>query len=193
MDRNDPKYLPLISQILSCLDLSALPEYSKDYYASEAAVCLKEVLDRTNIPPIETIPGPENIQASDGSDPLMRWQIPGTRISIARVLEGPQQGQYLFTAESVAEAVQMFDRISGQPYRTSGSAVSPDLYEWFLSSPSEPKVAALVDSLPSFFKYRQFGLAIWQMLGLILATASASESCSVCTVSPQVEAKRISR
>lgn len=170
VDRNDPKYLPLISQIFSCLELSALPEYARENYASEAAVCLKEVLDRTTLPPIEAIPGPENIQASDGSDPLLRWQIPGTRLSIARVLEGPQQGQYLFTAESVAEVVEMFEITRGQPYRTSGFAVSPDLHEWYLSSPSEPKVAALVESLPSFFKYRQFGLAIWQMVGLILVT-----------------------
>ena len=192
MDRNDPKYLPLISQIFSCLDLSELPEYARENYASEAAVCLKEVLNRTTLPPIEAIPGPENIQASDGSDPLMRWQIPGTRISIARVLEGPHQGQYLFTAESVAEVVQMFDRIRGQPYRTSGFAVSPDLYEWYLSSPSEPKVAALVESLPGFFKYRQFGLAILQMVGLILVFVVASDSWRFCTVSPHVEAKRIS-
>ncbi len=136
-------------------------------------MCLKEVLDRTTLPPIETIPGPENIQSTEGGEPLARWQIPNTQISIARITEGPQKGQYLFTAESLAEAIQLYDRIREQPYRTSGMPVSPDLHVWFLSTPSEPHVAALVESFPAFFKYRRFGLAIWQMLGLTLATAAA--------------------
>jgi len=172
VDRLDPKYLPLVSQILGCLDLSTLPEYSRDYYASEAAVCLKEVLDRTNLPPIENIPGPENILATEGGEPLAYWQIPNTQISIARITEGPQTGQYLFTSDSVAGAVQMYDQIKGLPYRSSGPPVSPDLHDWFLSAPANPTVAALIDSLPEFFKNRMFGLAIWQMLGLILAIAT---------------------
>lgn len=173
VNRYDPKYRPLISQVYSCLDLSALPEYAREDYASEAAVCLKEVLDRVTLPPIESIPGPENIQSSDGSDPLVRWQIPSTRISIARIAEGPQQGQYLFTAESITEVVQTYDHIRQEPYRTSGLPVSPEFYDWYLSSPSEPHVAALIESLPRFVMYRQFGLAIWQIVGLTLASVAA--------------------
>ena len=45
INRNDPKYLPLVTQVYRCLDLSEVPEYSRDYVAGEAAVCLKEVLD----------------------------------------------------------------------------------------------------------------------------------------------------
>ena len=60
----------------------------------------------------------------------------------------------------------------GSPIEPAALPVSPDLYEWYLSSPSEPKVAALVESLPGFFKYRQFGLAIWQMVGLTLVTVA---------------------
>lgn len=173
VDRYDPELHSVIAQVFSCLDLNAVPEYSRDYYAGEAAVCLKEVLDRTTLPPIETIPGPENIQSAEGVEPLARWQIPNTQISIARITEGPQKGQYLFTAESLAEAVQLYDRIREQPYRTGGIPVSPDLHVWFLSTPSEPHVAALVESFPGFFKYRRFGLAVWQLLGLTLATAAA--------------------
>jgi MscS family membrane protein len=172
VNRYDPEYRPLISQIYGCLDLSALPEYTREDYASEAAVCLKEVLDRTTLPSIEAVPGPENIQASEGGDPLVRWQIPTTRISIARVSEGPRQGQYLFTAESVAEIVEMYHRVQGQPYRSSGFPVSPDFYHWYLSSPSEPHVAVIVESLPDFFKSRQLGLAIWQIIGLTLASVA---------------------
>ena len=34
IDRNDPKFLTPVIQIYRCLDLSEVPEYSREYYAS---------------------------------------------------------------------------------------------------------------------------------------------------------------
>ena len=120
VDRLDPTYAPLVSQVYRCLDLTELPEYSREYYAGEAAVCLKEVLDRTKFPPIEAIPGPENLQATDAVEPLARWQVPNTNITIVRMTDGPRRGEYLFNSETVGRAVEMYESVKEQPYRTDG-------------------------------------------------------------------------
>ena len=155
LDRSDPELVPLVSQVYGCLDLSELPEYTRDHYAGEAAVCLKEVLDRTALPSIEAIPGPENLQASDANEPLARWQIPSTRISIVRMTEGPQRGKYLFNTETVGGAVAMYESVKDQPYRSDGPPVSPGLHDWFLSVPSNATVGALRRSLTSILSPTQ--------------------------------------
>lgn len=169
VDRDDPEYLPLVTEVFRCLDLSEIPEYSRDYYASEVAVCLKEVLDRVTLPSIEEVPGPENLQANEGAEPLTRWQIPNTKITIARITEGRRRGEYLFTAETVQRAVSMYAEVKSQPYRTEGRPVSEGLRDWYLSDPGNPVVAAWVRRFPDGVRLRAFGLAIWQWAGLLLA------------------------
>jgi MscS family membrane protein len=171
IDRNDPKFFTQVIQIYRCLDLSELPDYSREYYASEAAVCLKEVLDRVKLPAAEEIPGPEDLQALEGGEPLARWQIPSTKITIGRVAEGPQRGEYLFTTGTVQRAVALYEEVKQQPYRTEGRPVSTGLHDWYLSAPGNPTIGAWLDGLPDWFGRRLFGLAVWQWLGLLLLTA----------------------
>ncbi len=169
IDRTDPKYLPLITKIYSCLDLSDLPDYSRDYYAGEAAVCLKEILDRVNLPPVEKIPGSENMNTGSDNKILLRWQIPKTQLTIARIEEGPRRGEYLFTKGTVKRAVGMYEKIKKQPYQTEGRKVSKGFHDWWLTAPGNPSVASLVDKLPHWFRDRIFSLAIWQWIGLLTA------------------------
>ena len=119
LDRSDPQHLPTVMRIFSCLDLSQLPEFSRDYYAGEAAICLKEVLDRVELPPAEKIPGAENIEPADGSERLTRWQIPKTQITIARVEEGPRRGEYLFTPGTVKRAVELYEKVKKQDRKST--------------------------------------------------------------------------
>ncbi len=169
-DRSNPEFHAIAQQILSCMDTSQLPEYAREYFDAEAAVSLKEILDRIRLPPSEQIPGSESIDTAAGSDPLVRWQVPGTQIVITRMMEGPRKGEFLFAADTVSSAPALYQKLREQPYRTEGPAVSEGLYEWWLSSPGNPLVASWVDRLPAWFQDRRFGMAIWQGLGLLLAT-----------------------
>ena len=143
---------------------------------AEAAVCLKEVLDRVTLPAAEKIPGPEDLQALEGGEPLARWQIPGTKITIGRVAEGPQRGEYLFTTETVharsavrgGETAALSDR--GPPrLRRLARLVS--------FGSREPDNRAWLDGLPDWFRHRWFRLAVWQWLGLLLLAAIGLASC----------------
>ena len=129
-ERDDAEGQQIGLRIVSCLDTSQLPEYAQEYYATEAAACLKEVLDRTQLPPAEAIPGIENVKAADGSTPVQRWQVPGTQIIINRIQEGPRAGEFLFSTETVAQAREMYAKVQSLPYREDGRPVCVGAGRW---------------------------------------------------------------
>jgi MscS family membrane protein len=169
LSRDDPEFQRLGLRIISCLDTSQLPDYSREYFDGEAAVCLKEVLDRVPLPAAEQIPGIESVESVDGAEALVRWQVPRTQIAISKMQEGPRRGEFLFSAGTVARAPELYEKVRRQAYRAGEPAVSAGFYEWWLSSPGNPTVAGLVDRLPESFQTRKFGLAMWQWIGLLVA------------------------
>ena len=168
-DRSDPQTQELGNRIVSCLDTSQLPAYTREYFDAEAAVCLKEILDRIRLPSAEEIPGSENVESADGGEPLTRWQVPRSQLVITRVAEGPRRGEFLFSADTVARAPEIYTKIVTLPYRSDERPVSEGFYEWWLSSPGNPTMANIVDQLPAWFQHRRLGIAIWQWCGLLLA------------------------
>ena len=106
--------------------------------------------------------------------PMASWQIPNTKLTIARMTDGPQKGEYLFSSGTVQQAVEFYEEIKRQPYRTGPPPVSEGLHDWYLSAPAEPIIAAWVDTLPDVFRTRHFSMAIWQWLGLLPAPSSRS-------------------
>lgn len=152
-----------VNRALDCLDTSMLPNAAREELASDAAVYLKEVLDRIEVPDFEDVPDAAEMEA-DGTPFL--WQIPGTRIAIARIEEGPRRYEYLFTASTVRRAPDIYHEIEPLPYRESGPDTSPGLRQWYTSAPGHPAVAAIVDMLPEFVRDRVYGLAIWHWGGL---------------------------
>ena len=143
-DRRSPHHRPLVRGILDCLDTSELPDYARDDIASEAAACLKEIMDRVALPPFDEIPDVAAIEAAGEPEKLSKWQIPGTRLTIARAEEGPQKHEYLFSAGTVERAIEYYDAVKAKPYRTSGPKVSPGFYRWYMSAPGHPGIAEIV-------------------------------------------------
>ena len=131
-DRTSPEHYPTAVRILDCLDLSGVAEYERLDVAGEVATCLKEILDRVELPPLEEIPDGDAIEAAGGPEKLPRWPIPGTRIVIARVDEGPQQHEYLYSPDTVKRAKSYYRELESRPYRTTGPPVSEGLYRWYL-------------------------------------------------------------
>ena len=82
------RVLPAAERIHDCLDLSALPSELRDTVGVESGVYLKEVLDRIELPGYEEIPDATAVEA----EPVSRWQIPGTRLAIARVQKRTSRG-----------------------------------------------------------------------------------------------------
>lgn len=170
IDRNDARYQAMVARVLDCLDTQEIPSFARDEYAGEVAVCLKEVIDRLEMPRWEEIPDVEMIDGSGGFEKLSRWRIPGTRITLARVEEGPQKHEYLFSPGTVARAHDYFRSIESREYRTTGPETSPGLHRWYISAPGRPFVAEIVNQLPESLRYgRSMGMANWKWPGVLIA------------------------
>jgi len=172
--RSEPEHEEIAERALDCIDDSELPAFARHARAGEVAACLKEVLDRVELPPWEEIPGREEIDAAGGIEKLPNYRIPNTRITISRVEQGPRRHEYLFSTGTVERAVRYFNRIQSRPYRTGGPPISEGFHLWYLSAPGTPALGALIDRLPGSLRLgRSWGMANWKWLGLLLTWAVA--------------------
>jgi MscS family membrane protein len=158
----------LRNQAIRCLDLSHVPKRFRKDVGPEAVVLLAEILSRIELPPYQEILGAD---AQEGKK-VSRWRIPHTEIMIARVQEGPRQGEYLFSAETVDRLREFFSRVRDLPYRPGAPVkkLGPagGLYAYYSSSPRGLVPVQLVDSLPSWARSVYYDFAVWQWIGTML-------------------------
>ncbi|MEN1678048.1 MAG: mechanosensitive ion channel family protein [Planctomycetota bacterium] len=166
-----PEHRQAAKRVLDCINTEGLPEYARWEVAAEAAICIKELLDRADLPPLSEAPGEEQVEADP--DRFARWRIPGTRLIIARVTSGPQTHEYLFTPGSVQRALEDYQDAAAVPYRTTGFATTPGFYQWYLTAPSQRWVGTLLDGGPAWLRDRALGLSIWKWIALALVTLAA--------------------
>ncbi len=146
----------LAKRAVACLDLSDIAPSLAMSKGREAAVCLKEVFDRIELPVGGEVPGDENV----ASNPPRRWRVPGTEVTLARIAEGPREGEYLFDKETVARAVEFFERVQKLPYKPT--AGSPGLHLVFATRGGWMIPDAFVRQLPAWAHTVVFGETVWQ-------------------------------
>ena len=158
-----------IRRVLSCLDLRGIAPSLAAPRGQEAAVCLKEVLDRIELPPDEAIPGDEEVAKSGPK----RWRIPGTEIVLARVADGPREGEYLFDEETVARSGEFYARVRHLQYRPG--AGSPGLHAVFVAIGGWMIPERLLRALPPWAHATILGESAWQWIaaGVLFAVAGA--------------------
>lgn len=126
----------LLQRALGTLDLSEVPEALREEVGVEAALQLKEVFDRMQLPPVETVPNTQMVVAArEQAGGAVHWRYPNTEIEIVEITEGERQGQFLFSADTVRRISDFYAQIQGLPYRTGVRSidwVSPDKSEGFL-------------------------------------------------------------
>ncbi len=158
--KNRPQITALGNVILETLDLSEVPPTQARAVGIQTMALIKEVLDRIELPPPEAIPDAETMRALEEAGEPARWSVPYTEITIARVAEGPRQGQYLFTAETVEHAGQFYQRIKHLPYKPGG--VSRDLYDIIRYAPGWMISERWILALPAWMRVGVLEVAVWQ-------------------------------
>ena len=153
-------------RIIRCMDLSEIPEAVRGTLATEAAVCLKEVLDRIQLPPQADWPDALMVEEQE----LVRWKIPNTDLRIERVEEGPRAGEFLFSAETVELAPGLFDLVKTFPY-VDRPTTTPGCYDLLVS---DPGWMIPLSWIPDWSRRRIGGQAIWQWLGLAATLAATT-------------------
>jgi len=151
-----------VRNIKRCMDLGEIADFRRDDMAKEAAVSLKEVLDRIDLPKERNIPDQKDMMGEDG-ELMDHWTIPYTEITFELVKEGPLEGSYRFSPDTVERSREFLQRVAHLPYKpgaTEGFATS------YLTSPGTKLVGRIVDKLPASMWERKYGLATWQWVGM---------------------------
>lgn len=160
-------------QSMHCLDLSQVPKKLRKDVGPESVVLLAEILSRIELPAFDEIPDAEEMELKERS----RWRIPHTEITIARVEEGARQGEYLFSADTVARLRAFFSRVRDLPYRPEAilHKIGPlgGLYDYYSASARGMFPAHLIKRLPPWTKTIYFDHALWQWISMIVSLLSA--------------------
>jgi len=172
----------LLQRAVRTLELSEGPEALRDDIGVESTLQLKEIFDRIQLPPVDTVPDPGMVAAArqQGSG-VLRWRYPNTEVEIVEVAEGERQGEFLFSAATVRHVSQFYQQVESLPYREgvrTAQWVSPDkspgFFEYYISTPGYliPQVHPFdkaMDALPPWLNPLHGQQTRWQWIGLVLS------------------------
>lgn len=156
-----PKTIAFNERAARSLDISEVAPAVREGTTFEAVLLLKEVFDRIPLPPWSEIPGKENIAATKDTT----WRIPGTEIIFTQVMEGPRKGNFLLSAQTVANAAAYYRFTKDMPQHSGKDDVG---YEDYIYSGGWMIPARFLDSLPKWAMISFMDQALWQWAGLFL-------------------------
>ncbi len=181
----------LLQRAANTLDLSMVPEALREDFSLETVLKLKEIIDRMHPPPIDTVPNEQMVAAARGGasgffartpGPL-RWRFPYTQIDIVEVVEGENQGRFLFSADTLRRIRDYYTDVRDLPYRPTGfqgvtdnylsPGLSPGFYEFYITTPgylipgADP-LSAWIGALPDWMMALHGEQTLWQWLALFL-------------------------
>jgi MscS family membrane protein len=140
--RGDRAAAAWLDDAMRTLDLSRLNPVSREATGRQAAMYLKEVIDRIIVVDPAKVP-------DDTS--LTRWRLKDSEITILRQDEGDRRGEFLFSPDSVERAPAFFARIRDLPLLegTRGGG---------FEAPWQDRV------IPPSLRPEVFGVAYWQWI-----------------------------
>ncbi|MBT8363968.1 MAG: mechanosensitive ion channel family protein [Deltaproteobacteria bacterium] len=156
-----------------CFDFSKVARERVDDIANDVLNVLIEILDRIEIPPFEDIPDAAAVRSGE----LTRWRIPDTEITIAKVKDGPREGEWLFSPQTVARLNEFYQKVKHLPYRPDAVAgrIGPfgGVYDGYVLYPEETFPSEWIDDLPGWAKTVYFEQPVWKWAGIVLVLLSS--------------------
>ena len=161
------------------MDLSGIPPVLRQTFGIERAVQLMEVLNRIDLPPIDTVPDAAAVAASG----IKHWRLPGTEIEFVAQGDIADARRWVVSAETVEQLPRFYGLVRTLPYRPGPMAdlarVLSELnggrrvtvYETFLQSPVGLGLVIpprWLFELPDWARARLLRVTVWQWSGLLL-------------------------
>ncbi|MGK7918933.1 MAG: mechanosensitive ion channel family protein [Trichodesmium sp.] len=150
-----------------CLNLSKIPSRLKQDKGLEATLMLKGIFDRIEIPAYDDIPDSEIVSAkSKFSDEFSKWTIPNTEIDIVKVEEGVNEGEFLFSPETVARIEEFYKKVEALPYKPGANG---GFYKFYISTPGSLFPPKWLQIFPSWLDVVYWDQTLWQWIGLVIS------------------------
>ncbi len=123
-----PRGLLAFDRAASTLDFSTTPDSESWSVIADRVALMYEILSRIALPPDNAIPGEDDVAQKR----LSQWTLPGSRIHIQQVAEGPRAGEFLFSAWSVQRLPRFYWKVKHLPYQPGAI---PGVYETLRRDP----------------------------------------------------------
>ncbi len=156
-------------EVLSLIDLSAVPEVSRRERGIETGAFLLDILGRIKLPALNEFPTAEDFY-NNPTKPA-RWHIPNTPIEIVGVSRGAREGEFLFSGQTVTTAPRFYQNVRDMPLRSQLGIKSWSQTLPQLTGPMIP--AGLVLAVPNLLKNPWLDTPIWKVFGVVLLSAFA--------------------
>ncbi|MEO0794390.1 MAG: mechanosensitive ion channel family protein [Verrucomicrobiota bacterium] len=170
----EQKLIDLYGKLEFLIDTSELPK--DDAYARNNIIIsqISEVLDRVYLPPSEYIPDSEDVKQGN----LKFWRIPNTAISFSRLEEGPREGDWVFSSDTVEKADKFYRSANDIPYREDASVgvigKEGGILDHYINYTGPLIPADFTDKIPGPLRVRFFGDPLWKYLASLLILAILS-------------------
>lgn len=149
------------------LDLSEVPPSLREDVAFETVLLLEEVFRRIPLPDLASVPDHQAMLKAKRTS----WRVPGTDIEFTLMEEGPFKGEYLISAETVAEAESFYRYVKELPLLSGEGVVG---YEEYIYSSGWMIPASFIASLPDWALRGVYEQAVWQWCGLFFSVAATA-------------------
>jgi MscS family membrane protein len=155
------------------LDLSEVAPAVRGRVGAETYYLLWDVIARIELPlPAEIPDGAAVLSAADSAEPLTRWRIPGTEITISRITDEPRAGEFLFSAGTVADARRYYEAAVDLPYLRPTPIENVYLtYQTITGWMLPPR---WIEALPGWANTVVGGQVLWKSATLLLLLAIAA-------------------
>jgi MscS family membrane protein len=148
----------VVKTMIQGLDLSEVSPAAREKAGRAAAAALYDTLSRIELPPDDAIP--------DSGANFKRWVIPNTEIALERVPQGPRQGEFLFSSETVANADDFYERVRALPY--TRSVPLENLKETIIGGGGWLIPYRWIQAIPKELRVPLAGQPSWKWIGLML-------------------------
>jgi MscS family membrane protein len=149
----------LMQKLTSLLDLSNVSPANRRDTARDAVAFLVDVIRRLDVPPLAEIPGAD--QFPDVTKPGS-WTIPGSEITIGRVMSGPRAGRFLFDPDTVARSREFYSVLKHFPLRVP--ALIPSWRERQIQIHGWMIPESVINAIPAPLKRPFLDTPIWKIL-----------------------------
>lgn len=175
-----PGAIQRVEAVERTIDFSDLPPAMVRESSRRLTLQLKDILDRIDLPPMESVPDAAAMAAAE----FKRWTIPGTEIRIARVETGPRAGECLFTAQTANRIPEFYEKVRVLPYQPGASA---GLFEFTAYTPAGLALALhrvvpprWLLALPQWAMATFLDQPVWRWISIFIVLGSSFLAVALC-------------
>lgn len=157
-----PDFLQHVLKGGQCLNFRNVPPNELQSVRYEYPLMLSDILSCVPFPAMSTVPNDTDVHRGK----LVKWRFPHTEISIRRVEDGPNEGEFLFSPRTVSHIAEYYQALRLKGYFSNGTN---DMYELYIYSPGWMIPLWTIQSLPAWCFRVFMDQAMWQWAGLALS------------------------